>query len=292
MILPMRISFDLDGVLADMDTALATIAEREFGVSVPSPESSPRPLSLPLRSGQAGQADPGVTSPEPVGGAGEGGSPQAPSNDVSNQRLAATAPDALPTAAVLPLLSARQQTQLWSRVRETPDFWETLVELEPGSVRRLQRLAHDLAWEVLFVTQRPSTAGDTAQVQSQRWLTKHGFEFPAVYTTRGSRGRIAAALTLDAHIDDRLDNALDVATDSRAWSILVWRDEASAGRVQVNAKRMNIAVVRSVGDALDKLEQADRSVRDGWPGRAGSEGNPAEGSAIVDRLKRVFGFGR
>jgi len=288
----MRISFDLDGVLADMDTALAAIAEREFGVSAPSPGPSPRPLSYGRPPGHAGEADPCATPPESVRGADDGGSPQASSNDAPNQCLTGPAPDALPTAAVLPLLTARQQTHLWNRVRETPDFWETLVELEPGSIRRLQRMARDLSWEVLFVTQRPSTAGDTAQVQSQRWLMKHGFEFPAVYTTRGSRGRIAAALALDAHIDDRLDNALDIATDSRAWSILVWRDEASAGRIQVNAKRMNIAVVRSVGDALDKLEQADRGVRNGSPGRAGLEGSPAEGSAIVERLKRVFGCGR
>ena len=258
MIPPMRISFDLDGVLADMDTALATIAEQEFGIS--------------------GPAAPGSRSPEPVQGAVNGASP--------------TAPDAFPTAAVLSQLTARQQTTLWNRVGETLNFWETLNELEPGSVRRLQRLAHDLAWEVLFVTKRPPTAGRTAQVQSQRWLTSYGFEFPAVYTTRGSRGRVAAALTLDAHVDDRLDNALDIATESRAWSILVWRDEESFNRIQSNGKRMNIAVVRSVAEAFDRLEQADRGVRAGDGGRAGSDDNPAESVAIVDRLKRAFGFGR
>jgi hypothetical protein len=263
MIAPMRISFDLDGVLADMDTALATLAEREFGVSVPKPET------------------------EPVRDAGESRSPAA---QPDGRPL--TGPDGFPTAAVLSSLTARQQTRLWARVAETPNFWETLAEIEPGSIGRLQRLAHDLAWEVLFVTQRPSTAGRTAQVQTQRWLTQRGFEFPAVYTTRASRGRIAAALTLDAHIDDRLDNALDIATESRAWSILVWRDEASFATIQVNAKRMNIAAVRSVGEALTRLEQSARGVRDLSHGRAASEGTAAEGPTIADRLKRAFGFGR
>ena len=38
----MRISFDLDGVLADMDAALARIAEQEFGVTVRSVSADPR----------------------------------------------------------------------------------------------------------------------------------------------------------------------------------------------------------------------------------------------------------
>jgi hypothetical protein len=286
----MRISFDLDGVLADMDTALATIAEREFGVSAQSQGSGPRPRPLRRRPGQAGEADPGVTMPEPALGAAAGGRPEAQPTEATGLGVLAAGGDAFPTAAVLPMLTTRQQTRLWARVSETRNFWETLAELEPGLIRRLYRLAHELAWEVLFVTQRPSTAGRTAQVQSQRWLSKHGFEFPAVYTTRGSRGRIATALTLDAHIDDRLDHALDIATDSHAWSILVWRDEASFAKIQVNAKRMNIAVVRTVGEAIDKLEHADRGVRVGSRGRAASDDNPGDGSAIVDRLKRAFGF--
>jgi hypothetical protein len=282
MIPPMRISFDLDGVLADMDTALATMAEREFGVSARSQGTATRP--------GPGQADPGFTSAESGRDAGDGGSPSAQSNDPSNEDLSADAADALPTAAVLSRLTARQQARLWNVVADTPNFWETLAELEDQSIRRLQRVARELAWEVLFVTQRPPTAGRTAQVQSQRWLRTHGFELPSVYTTRGSRGRIASALTLDAHIDDRLDNAIDIATESRAWSILVWRDDTSFTRIQVNAKRMNIAVVRSVGEALDKLEQADRGTRGGSQSRAESDDTPAEASAIVERLKRAFGF--
>ena len=272
----MRISFDLDGVLADMDTALATIAEREFGVSMRSQTlAGPGKSQSPLHPPDA--PSPGTRASESVTGR---------TGDIGSL----SAPDALPTAAVLSLLTARQQTRLWNRVAETRNFWETLAELEAGSIRRLQRLAHDLAWEVLFVTQRPATAGRTAQVQSQRWLKHHGFEFPAVYTTRGSRGRIATALTMDAHVDDRLDNALDIATDSPAWSILVWRDEESSARIQVNAKRMNIAVVRTVGEAIDKLEHAARGLRGGVRGRGSSDTSPAEGSDIVDRLKRAFGF--
>jgi hypothetical protein len=163
-------------------------------------------------------------------------------------------PSELPSAAVLSRLTARQQTRLWQRVRDTRNFWESLKEHEPGIVRRLQHLAYQRRWDVLFVTQRPSTAGRTAQVQSQRWLRRHGFDLPAVYTTEGSRGSIAAALTLDAHIDDRLENCVDVTSDSKARSILVWRDEESYTPISKGAHKLGIAVVHTVAEALTLLE--------------------------------------
>ena len=126
-------------------------------------------------------------------------------------------------------------------------------------MRRLQKLAHELRWDVLFVTQRPATAGRTQQLQTQHWLKRRGFEYPAVYTTIGSRGAIAAALTLDAHIDDRLQHCVDVATESKAWPILVWREAESHHRVCSGGVNLGIAVVRSVAEALDRIEQADRA---------------------------------
>jgi len=251
----MRISFDMDGVLADMDAALAKIAGDEFGTKAAAPAASP---ASPL----------GLTGTPPSAGPGTG----------------------LPAAATLDRLTARQQAKLWKRVSETGNFWEALAELEAGSVRRIQELAYRFRWEVLFVTQRPSTAGRTAQVQTQRWLHKHGYDIPAVYTTRGSRGRIASALSLDVHVDDRLDNAVDIATESRAWSVLVWRDEASIGHIRANAQKMGIAVVGTVGEALDKIVAADQSEQDGRQ-PAGDEEAAHTGPALLERLRRTFGFG-
>jgi len=143
-------------------------------------------------------------------------------------------------------------------------------------VRRIQQLAHALRWEVLFVTQRPGTAGRTQQLQTQHWLKRRGFEYPAVYTTIGSRGAIASALTLDAHIDDRLQHCVDVATESKASPILVWRDAESFDRVGAGARNLGIAVVRTVAEALDRIEQADRA--------AAQPGQPS----LLDRLRRAF----
>jgi hypothetical protein len=231
-----RISFDLDGVLADMDGALARIAEQEFSVT-------PKP----------GAADMSLLRPA--------------SSDTS---------DAAEGDALLNTLTPRQQSRLWQRVRDTRNFWETLEECEPGLVKRIQKLAHDLRWDVLFVTQRPGTAGRTQQLQTQHWLRRRGFEYPSVYTTVGSRGAIAAALTLDAHIDDRLQHCVDVATESKAWPILVWRDADSFDRIRAGAKNLGIAVVRSVAEALDHIEQADRDAAQ------------SEQPSMLDRLRRAF----
>ena len=77
---------------------------------------------------------------------------------------------------------------------------------------------------VLFVTQRPQTRGAPVQKQTQLWLRRHGFDFPSVYTTRGSRGAIALALNLDVVVDDRFEGCVDVASESSARPIFVWRE--------------------------------------------------------------------
>jgi hypothetical protein len=250
-----RISFDMDGVLADMDATLARLAEQEFGVTA---------SAAPARPG--GLKPPGST--EPLEGAG-----------VEQPAAAGNADKDAPPPydlALLNALTARQQSRLWQRVRDTRNFWETLDECEPGMVRRVQKLAHELRWDVLFVTQRPGTAGRTQQLQTQHWLKRRGFEYPAVYTTMGSRGAIAAALTLDAHIDDRLQNCMDVAAESKAWPILVWRDAESFDRIGAGARNLGIAVVRTVAEALDRIEQADRA------------SSQPEQPSLLDRLRRAF----
>ena len=69
--------------------------------------------------------------------------------------------------------------------------------------------------------QRPKTAGDTVQRQTQRWLVAQGFDLPSVLVLGGSRGAAAGALRLDYHVDDSPQNCLDVIADSRAKTILI-----------------------------------------------------------------------
>jgi hypothetical protein len=150
-------------------------------------------------------------------------------------------------------MTAQQTDMLWERVAGTNNFWEGLAETEPGIVARLARLAGERRWEVIFLTQRPPTLGSTVQQQTQAWLRRHGYEMPSVYTTRGSRGAIAAALNLDVVIDDRFEGCVDVADESDARAVLVWRQPDES--VPAKARRIGITVVRSVGECLDLLER-------------------------------------
>ena len=168
-------------------------------------------------------------------------------------------------------LTRRQQRDIWAEARRTTDFWETLDETEPGIVARIAAVAAARGWEVIFVTQRPEAAGETTQRQSQRWLQAHGFDMPSVFVlpASASRGRVAAALSLDAVVDDRTEGSLDVKLESQARSFLVSR--AADPEVTANARRLGIEAVPSVGACLDLLDAA-----------------PQGGAGILRRLKRLI----
>ncbi len=252
----MRIAFDMDGVLADMDGALTKLAEDMFGRDLGGRRADLKGAA------EAGSASSPASASQTDPPAGEPGADLDPAREAP---------------PILGRLSLRQQDQLWKRVSETSDFWSKLAETEAGIVAHLGRLAKERRWEVIFVTQRPPTSGQTVQVQTQRWLRKHGFELPSVYTTRGSRGKIAAALTLDALVDDRLENCVDVATESRAWSIYVARGTPDIASIEARARRMGIAVVKTVMEALEQIERAERA----------STEEPSAPS-LLERFKRSF----
>jgi len=237
----LRIGFDLDGTLADMEGELIRQAEILFGPSTARRRDEP--------------AAPVDTAP---------GQPEAAS------------PEAEPdnAAPLLKLkLTPRQQRRLWAHVESIENFWQTLRECEPGVVERLSRLARERRWEIIFLTKRPEGAGATAQRQTQLWLESRGFQLPSVYVVQGSRGRIAAALGLDVVVDDRPENCLDVAVDSKARAILIWR--AGEKQQPAAAQRLGIGVVKSVGECLDILTQID---------------SPAGQPGMLNRVKRLLGL--
>jgi phosphoglycolate phosphatase-like HAD superfamily hydrolase len=242
--MPLRIAFDLDGVLADMEGALVRQAETVFG------EAIARTLQ------KAGDAVQPAVEAQPQ---------SAPGSDLSDSPdpRPAEAADSAPPIARLNL-TPRQERKLWRHVATIENFWETLEETERGIVARLAKTAAERRWEIIFLTRRPKTRGATSQVQSQRWLVSKGFPLPSVYVVQESRGRIAAALALDVVIDDRPENCLDVTLDSKARAILVWRDDEKA--LPAGARRLGIGVVRSVGDCLDILTTLDEHQTQQDPG--------------------------
>lgn len=235
----MRLAFDLDGTVADMHSALVREARRLF----PGIDPTDVPTSV---------------TPERL----TPGSPDQPEQPES--------------ALSIGHLSSRQQSELWKAVCAQENWWETLAEIEPGALARLYRLVQDRKWELMFVTSRPETRGDTAQAQSYRWLAAQGYETPSIFVVHGSRGKIASALALDVLVDDRPENCLDVAIDSSARAILVWRGEE--GKIPSSARQLGIGSVTSIRECLDILEALDRPDPE------------SEGAGMIDRLKRLLGL--
>jgi hypothetical protein len=226
--MPLRIAFDLDGVLADMGAALTREERRLMGVHA----ALLRPLGI-----------------------GEG--------DLENALDEGATVNPVIEEMQSHGLTPAQQKVLWQSVAQTRNFWETLAEIEPGGLRSLNQLARELRWEIIFLTKRPKTAGDTAQIQTQRWLERHGFQHPSVFVVDGSRGKVADALALDCVVDDVPANCTDVLSDSKAKPILVWR--GPPGVVPARARRLGIRVVRSMAECLDVLvAQEDRAHRRAW----------------------------
>ena len=220
----LRLACDLDGTVADMDAALQREAQRLFG-----PDVDLHAASAPL-----------LESAEDV------------ERELSSESADGSVA-ALPSeASVNRPLTRGELRQLWAHVGRIENFWCSLGEIEPGALARLAALAARHRWDVIFVTQRPSSAGDTTQRQSQRWLQTHGFEMPSVFVN-GSRGLVAHALSLDAVLDDRPENCLDVVTDSKATPFLVWRHRREALPPMIASTR--IQTVFSMSEALDRLEQ-------------------------------------
>ena len=97
----MRLGFDLDGTVADLQGALALEARRLF------PDVDPGTL-------------PKSIAPQPE--------TPAPKDQSHVPGFSMSA------------LSSRQQRELWEAACARENFWETLREIEPGSLARLSRI--------------------------------------------------------------------------------------------------------------------------------------------------------
>ena len=236
--MPLRVGFDLDGTVADMYDALHREAVKLFGEKVlrKAADRTSKPPSLAEATGAAQDS--------------------APLENKAHHKSAKPDDDATTNIPMQELhLTARQQMQLWDHVKKIENFWLTLPELEKGIIARIARSARERRWEVIFLTTRPSTAGDLVQLQSQQWLESHGFQYPSVFVVQRSRGKIADALQLDAFVDDRPENCLDIAVESKAKVILIWPGDLKD--VPAGAKRLGVRPVNTISEAMTLLEQLD-----------------------------------
>jgi hypothetical protein len=211
--MPLRIGFDMDGVLADFSSAFHQIEVRLFGPGRPTRADRPEE--------------------EAEKQSGERSAPTSDGSRVDEHR--------------------RRSDAIWKAIQATPGFWTMLRPLDPTAVRRIRDQMVRYRWEVFFITQRPETAGETVQRQTQRWLLAQGFDVPSVLVIGGSRGAAASALRLNYHVDDSPQNCLDVMSEGRARPILVVPPDNEA-TVQ-RARSLGIGVARNIGECLDILEQ-------------------------------------
>ena len=167
----------------------------------------------------------------------------------------------------------RRRDAIWRAIHDTRDFWTTLKPHDPDAVRRIHDMMIRHGLEVFFITQRPSTVGQTVQRQTQFWLRQQGFDLPSVLVINGSRGAAAGALRLDYHVDDSPQNCLDIVTDSRARPILIV--PGSDPVTEASAKRLRIGLARSIAQALDMLEH--------------TLGRGQDAPGLLDKLSRIVG---
>ena len=217
----LRIAFDLDGTLADLSTSFHEVEDRLFG---------------PYEAEH--------TPPQP----------EAREEEQEKEQAATDAETAAAERLAQAKAMRRHNDVIWHAIESTPDFWTLLKPIEEGIVRRLWEAAQKNRWEVFFITQRPATAGDSVQRQTQRWLVEHGFELPSVIPLSGSRGKACQSLKIDFLVDDTPKNCVDVISDSSARAILITTgvdDFTLSG-----ARRLGIHTVKSASEAIDVLEQA------------------------------------
>ena len=74
-----------------------------------------------------------------------------------------------------------------------------------------------------------------------------------------SRGRLASVLQLNAVVDDRPENCLDVAADSKARALLIW--PGAPETMSQDLQHMGVKPMATIGAALDWLERFDEARR-------------------------------
>jgi uncharacterized protein len=132
---------------------------------------------------------------------------------------------------------------VWRSIKADCGFWEWLPPYPstPSAIEHLEERRYDYGDDIYYVTARP---GIDAKAQTERWLMNHGVRRPTVLIS-SRKGDVCSALNIDAYVDDRWENAVDVAKTATKSFLLVrpWNQDTKP-------RAFGITPVMSVGDFL------------------------------------------
>lgn len=98
---------------------------------------------------------------------------------------------------------------------EEPDFFDRLIPLlTPPEWRALDALSRER--RLVFITHRQAREGRDVQRLTSDWLQRHGVTDPIVHCTADYKSRLVEDLGVGVFVDDRPENCLDVAENTRA----------------------------------------------------------------------------
>ncbi len=127
--------------------------------------------------------------------------------------------------------TSAEVSAVWKVIKADPYFW---LSIKPYRETRatLFALSYTSTDDIYFITNRMGMTtgrwsgkgvqphnfpkGLSAKAQTDEWLIRNGFENPTVLLTK-YKGLAAHALSLDAYIDDKWENCVDVATPLTGW---------------------------------------------------------------------------
>lgn len=144
-----------------------------------------------------------------------------------------------------------EMSTVWGAIEQSPRFWKSLPAYGDTihAVKYLREL-YALGADLYFVTSRP---GKTAKIQTEEWL--RAWFLPTTVLISSAKGLCSRALKFDAYIDDRWENAMDVATTG-AKSVLIdrpWNIEYNAEEHGIIRTSSVVGFVELPPVAIDKL---------------------------------------
>ena len=141
--------------------------------------------------------------------------------------------------------------KVWDHIKETDNwFFYNCVTL-PFVSENLPWLVEE--HDVYFITARIPTAGFSVQKQTQLHISELGVQFPTVLVER-DKGPISAALKLDAFVDDKIENLIDIdkATEGKTKIFLMNQSHNAEYDVPSHWTR-----VKDFGEFTSKIQEME-----------------------------------